>query len=214
MCNYAITSITFCSRNSIVLKKLHEKIWECYFIVPHHNLLRDLLHCHNYSTEEQEELANRTDHISHCDKFIMEKGSVSFFSCEITCAWQGNLAPFLSLLKTIYNNEIRMSFSSEEPGNEEYIVKDETGVFYPDKFKVDWCYQNNYEIKYFSDFFQVVDYLHAIFPDADLSYYDSMEELERQVTLAYQEKDDNYFLYINRFSEYVQSIHLTNKEAA
>ena len=107
-----------------------------------------------------------------------------------------------------------MSFSSEEPGNEEYIVKDETGVFYPDKFKVDWCYQNNYEIKYFSDFFQVVDYLHAIFPDADLSYYDSMEEIERQVTLAYQEKDDNYFLYINRFSEYVQSIHLTNKEAA
>ena len=41
-----------------------------------------------------------------------------------------------------------------------------------------------------------------------------VQEIERQVTLAYQEKDDNYFLYINRFSEYVQSIHLTNKEAA
>lgn len=214
MCNYAITDITFCSRNSSCINKLHEKVWNCYALVPHHNLVRDLLRSHNYPNAELEKLTNRTDYISHCDKTVMHKGSVFFFSCELTCAWQGNLTPFLSLLNKVYGDEIRISFATEEPGSEEYIIHDETGVFYPDKFKVDWCYQNNYEIKYFSTFFQVIDYLHAIFPDADLSYYDSLEETEHQVSLAYQEKDENYFLFINRFSENATIMNLEEQEAA
>ena len=214
MCNYATSVLTFSSRNVGMLKSLHTKIWNCYALVPHKNLVRDLLHSHDYPTIEQEKHTNRTDYISYCDKCITDKGSVSFFSCEITCAWHGNVHPFVLLLSEYYHDEIRLSFCTEEPGTVEYLIHDETGVFYPNKFKVDWCYQNNYEIKYFSTFFQVVDYLHAIFPDADISYYDSMEEVERQVTLAYQEKDENYFLFINRFSEHTNIIPLEEQEAA
>jgi hypothetical protein len=57
----------------------------------------------------------------------------------------------------------------------------------------------------------VVDYLHGIFPEADISYYDSLDEVEKQVALAYQEKDDNYFLFIHRFSDN-DSILNPNKE--
>ena len=201
MCNYATSVLTFCSRNTGLLAKLHNKLWNCYALVPHKNLVRDLLYSHNIPTSEQEKLTNKTDYISFCDKGIMNKGSVSFFSCEITCAWQGNLQPFVLLLSEYYHNEIRLCFCTEEPGTEEYLIHDETGVFYPNKFKVDWCYQNSYEIKYLPSFFQVVDYLHGIFPEADISYYDSIEEVEKQVALAYQELDENYFLYIHRFSE-------------
>lgn len=214
MCNYATTSLTFCSRNASLLKDLHKKLWNCYALVPHRNLVRDLLHSHNYPTAEQERLTNKTDYISLCDNYIKDRGPVSFFSCEITCAWQGNIQPFLSLLSTCYHGEIRLSFCSEEPGAEEYIIHDETGVFYPDKFKVDWCFQNNYEIKYFSSFFRVIDYLHAVFPEANLSYYDSMEEVENQVALAYQEKDENYFLYIHRFSDNVSALSPNNEQEA
>ncbi len=201
MCNYATTSLTFCSRNVGMLKKLHKKIWNCYSLVPHKNLVRDLLNSHDYTTTEQETLTNRTDYISHCDKTVSDRGCVFFFSCELICAWHGNLQAIVSLLSKEYYDEIRLSFCSEEPGAEEYLIHDETGVFYLDRFKVDWCFQNNYEIKYFSTFFQVIDYLHAVFPKANLSYYDSLEEVERQVALAYQEQDENYFLYIHRFSD-------------
>ena len=201
MCNYATSVLTFCSRNVGMLKKLHNKLWNCYALVPHKNLVRDLLHSHAYPTSEQEKLTNRTDYISFCDKCITNKGSVAFFSCEITCAWHGNIQPFVQLLANDYHGEIRLCFCSEEPGTEEYLIHDETGVFYPNRFKVDWCFQNNYEIKYLSSFFQVVDYLHGIFPEADISYYDSLDEVEKQVALAYQEKDDNYFLFIHRFSD-------------
>jgi hypothetical protein len=214
MCNYATTALTFCSRNVNLLKKLHKKLWNCYALVPHKNLLRDLLNSHNYPAAEQEKLTNKTDYISHCDKVVMDKGSLSFFSCEIICAWHGNLQPFLSLLSHEYHGEIRLSFSSEEPGTEEYLIHDETGVFYPDRFKVDWCYQNNYEIKYFSSFFDVIDYLHAVFPEADLSYYDSLEEVEKQVALAYQEKDENYFLYIHRFSDNGSALDINEEQEA
>ena len=74
--------------------------------------------------------------------------------------------------------------------------------------------KDNYEIKYFSSFFRVIDYLHAVFPEANLSYYDSMEEVENQVALAYQEKDENYFLYIHRFSDNVSALSPNNEQEA
>ena len=49
MCNYAVNSITFSSRNSKLLKELHKKVLACYDAMSDgKNLVMDLLKAHGY----------------------------------------------------------------------------------------------------------------------------------------------------------------------
>ena len=49
MCNYAVNSITFSSRNSKLLKELHKKVLACYDAMSDgKNLVKDLLKAHGY----------------------------------------------------------------------------------------------------------------------------------------------------------------------
>lgn len=214
MCNYAVNSITFSSRNSKLLKELHKKVLACYDAMSDgKNLVKDLLKAHGYIVPFR---VNSTDHVSACDEFITKKSQVYFFRCETTTAWEDNMAPIIILLSEKYHDEIHISFCSEEPGNDIYLVKDETGVFYPDRFKVDWCLDDNYETEYFTTFLDMYHYLKEYFPKAAFCYHDSIEDIKSAIDQMYGDTDDEYFVNINVFRDYynAEAEYIVSREAA
>ena len=108
------------------------------------------------------------------------------------------------------------SFCSEEPGNDIYLVKDETGVFYPDRFKVDWCLDDNYETEYFTTFLDMYHYLKEYFPKAAFCYHDSIEDIKAAIDQMYGDTDDEYFVNINVFRDYYndEAEYIVSREAA
>ena len=201
MCNYSVNSITFSSRNLDLLKQLHQKVLACYNS-KNENLVRNLLIEHGYSTIKARNVANNRDHFSSCDLSIEAKKPVFFFSCETTSAWNHNLECIMGLLHSHYHNEINLSFCSEEPGMDIYVTKDETGAFYTDKFKVDYCVNDEYATEYFSTFYDVYYYLKESFPKAVFSYYDTLADIKQSIDEAYDTTEEEYFLNINKFKEY------------
>ncbi|MBQ7883916.1 MAG: hypothetical protein IJ320_06135 [Phascolarctobacterium sp.] len=199
MCNYAVNSITFSSRNSKLLRELHKKVLSCYDdAVKGKNLVRDLLKSHGYLLPLG---VNNTDHFSHCEEFITSKRGVHYFSCETTTAWSENMLPIINLLKEKYHNEIHLSFCSED-GGDIFIVKDDTGVFYPDRYKVEWRINGVSESEYFKTYKALFTYLRTSFPKAYFGYFDTLDDIERSIDQIYGSLDKEYYFYIHRFKEY------------
>lgn len=204
MCNWCINSMTLTSHDFSMLQNLHGKILACYNAADKNkNLVRDLLAAHGYASSSMlNQLTDRRDHISHCDKVLFKKDNLFMFSCETTTAWSENMVPISTLLAEQYSNKIKLRFQTEEPGSDVYLVSDETGVYYPDRFKTDYCFKGNYDTQYFQTFTEVVDYLKKSFPKADISCYDSISDIKHEVDKIYKNIDDEYFLNINKFVDY------------
>lgn len=200
MCNYAINSITFSSRNGRLIKELHKKVLQCYDAANEgKNLVRDLMKVHGYIIPFR---VNNTDFISACNEFVTHKNGIYYFQCETTTAWEDNILPIMVLLKDKYENKVRISFCTEEPGCELFLVKDETGVFYPNKYKINWCLDDCYETEYFETFKELFTYLQEHFPKALISYYDSLSDIKRSIDQMYGDTDKEYMMEIYKFQEY------------
>lgn len=200
MCNYAVNLITFSSRNGTMLKKLHRNVLKCFRSAGiGKNMVKNLIKAYGYITGYG---ANNTDYISDCDELIASKEGVYYFRCETTSAWENNMLPIMCLLKNEYGNEVHLSFMSEEPGNALFLVKDETGVFYPERYKVEWCIGCEWQVEYFCTFKELFDYLKTVFPDAAISYFDSISDIEKSIDIAYDGLKEVHKCYIYRFKEY------------
>lgn len=199
MCNYTVNSITFSSRNATLLKQLHKKVLACYDAAAGgHNFVKDLMKAHGYYLPLH---VNNTDHFSGCDEFITYKKDITFFQCETTSAWEDNMLPIMLILKEKYNNQIHLSFCSED-GSDIFLIKDETGVFYPEKFKMEWCINENCDSRYFNSYKEMYQYIKEYFPKSRISYYDNIEDIEEKMDYAYGSYDREYYFYIHRFEEY------------
>lgn len=200
MCNYAVNSITFSSRNSKLIRELHHKVLRCFDSAAQgKNLVKDLMKSHGYLLPLG---VNNRDHFSACDELITNKKGTYYFQCETTTAWNDNMFPIITLLKEKYHNDIHLSFCTED-GNELLLVKDETGVFYPERFKVEWRIgDNDFEIEYFNTYREMFEYLRDSFPKAFFSYYDSLEDIKNSIDRMYEDTAKEYCLCIHRFKEY------------
>lgn len=201
MANIAINTITMASKNLKMLKRLHGKIMDCCHSGKK-NLVRDLLLNHGYAESSVVKTVNKSDHFSDCDTLIIRRDGVYSFNCETTSSWANNMSPIIDLLHDYYQDVIRISFISEEPGTEQFVVMDESEMFYPEKFRVDWCVESNYETEYFSTFKEAVNYLKYHFPKAEFGYYDSIADIKANIDSAYSATDDEYFFNFNKFKEF------------
>ena len=111
------------------------------------------------------------------------------------------MLPIINLLKDKYHNDIRLSFCSED-GSDIFLVKDDTGVFYPDRYKVEWCVEGVSESEYFKTYEALFTYLRTSFPKAYFGYYDSLEDIESSIDEIYSSPKREYYFYIHRFKEY------------
>lgn len=199
MCNYAVNSITFSSRNSKLIRELHHKVLRCFdSAMQGKNLVKDFLKSYGYLLPLG---VNNTDHFSACDEFIANKKGTYYFQCETTTAWNDNMLPIITLLKEKYRDKIHLSFCTED-GSDIFLVKDETGVFYPERYKVEWCVNNDANIEYFNTFKELFIYLQETFPKAFFSYYDSLDDISNSINQMYEEPKNEYYFNIHRFKEY------------
>lgn len=213
MANMTINTITMSSKNLKLLKKLQGKIMSCYHSSKN-NLIRDLLVNHGYEEASVAKVVNKTDHFSDCDTLIIKRDGVYCFSCETTSAWSNNMDPIVDLLHDYYQDSIHISFISEEPGTEHFVVMDESGMFYPERYRVDWCLDGNYETEYFATFKEAVNYLKYHFPKAEFGYYDRIIDIKSSIDDAYSTADSEYFFNFNKFQEFQYTPNHFIKEVA
>lgn len=213
MCNYATNSITFSSRNGKLVRDLHKKVLACYDAGTGKNLVKNLMKAHGYIVPLR---VNNTDYISSCNEFVTHKNGIYYFQCETTSAWEDNMLPIMVLLAEKYDNKVRLSFYSEEPGNDIFLIRDETGIFYPNRYKITWCMDDCYESEYFQDFKELCQYLQQHFSKAVFSIYDSISDIKKSIDLMYADSDKEYMLEIYKIQEYYndQEYYVVPKEVS
>lgn len=203
MCNYAVNCLSFYGRDFSMVQDIFNKITSCYNNANgNKNSVRCFFNKYNYGERFINTMTDGRDYFSHCDTTIVKKDNVFMFGCETNTAWSENMEGFFALMLDHYKNKVNLSFISEEPGGDIYVYKDDTGLFYPDRFKADFCVNENYHTEYFSEYSDLIDYLKEHFPKAEISLYDHIKDLKENIDKVYAGSCDDYFLSINRFKEY------------
>ena len=197
--NPCINSLTFVSRNPLMLKKLHNIILE--LLKANQCGIYDLLAKHGYTKRDLAILVDKRDYINDVDTVITAKRNVFYFTMESISAWVPNLLPIVTLLKEKYDNKIKLVSQSSEEGNRLYHTNDISGMFYPQRFKVDFCLNGDYETEFFCNWLDMITYLENHFEKADINAFYSISELEEAIDEAY-DSDDEYFLTINMYTPY------------
>lgn len=200
MCNLCINSLTFLSRNLDKLKELHKLIKETTYD-KNGNSIVALLDKHGYYTKDKMLLCSKRDYLSDCDTIITQKLDHYYFQAESCSAWTPNLLPIVTMLRERYGGEIKLIAQSEEEGMGIYHTNDVGSLFYNDKFKVDCCSRENYDTEYFPNWSNMIDFLQKEFPKANISYYDSINEIKDAIEESYSE-DESFFFNLNMFTSY------------
>ena len=201
--NPCINSLVFISRNPMLLKRLHSAMLQ----VSNTNSksIYELLRKHGYNDKDATLLADKRDYISDVDKVVTAKLDIFYFSAETISAWVPNLLPIVTMLREKYNDSIRLVAQSTEEGNSIYNTNDISGLFFPDKFKVDFCCNGAYETEFFESWSSLIDYLGNHFEKANINPYYTMEEIREAVDEAYDDGDSEYFFNINVYTPYDNS---------
>lgn len=202
MCNICVNSLTFLSRNLEKLKELN-KIISDVAADKKANSIVALLDKHGYHTKDKMLLCDKRDYISDCDSIITQKLDHYYFQAESCSAWSPNLLPIVTLLKERYSGEIKLIAQSEEEGMGIYHTNDVGSLFYNDKFKVDCCSKENYDTEYFSSWNDMINFLQGLFPKANISFYDTINEIKDAIEDVYDDgSDDSFFFNLNMFTPY------------
>jgi len=200
--NPCCNSLTFVSRNLKLLKKLNQAMNEV-ISDPKSNTITNLLAKHNYTYNDITLLVDARDYIDDVDKVLTQKGKCFYFTAETVSSWTPNLLPLVTLLKEKYNSEINLISQSIEPGCGIYHTNDISGIFYPDRFILDFCYNDNYDTEYFEGWNELINYLEKSFPEADISAFDNLNTIIEAIRDKYEtEADQEFFININMFTPY------------
>ena len=106
------------------------------------------------------------------------------------------------MLKAKYNGTVKMVYQSEEPGCEVYINSDKLGIYFTDRYVIDYSYQGNGDTYYFTWWKEAVEFLNTTFQKAHLGYEEDLEKAGKKITETYNfsEKDGDYFRF-NKFED-------------
>lgn len=199
MANYCSNSIAFYSKDKAVLTELFDKINNILDNTKDRSVY-ELLLSSGYSSAEADKISDRRDSITYADDKITDSGcGYYYFKADTESAWQPNMTSFFYLLQEKYDNRISLVYATEEPGCGVFINTDVDGLFFSDRYKIDYYIANEYITEYFTDFKDVVCFLNENLPHAKVSLYDSPEEIRHKVRVAYDDGNDFYF-NLDRFT--------------
>ena len=104
------------------------------------------------------------------------------------------------MLKAKYNGTVKMVYQSEEPGCEVYINSDKLGIYFTDRYIVDYSYRGNGDTYYFTWWKEAVEFLNTTFPKAHLDYEEDLEKASKKIikTYNFSDKAGDYFNF-NKF---------------
>ena len=202
MANYCSNNIAFYSSDKTLLQNLHNIMLDVFNNSKCKSVYEILLK-HGYSKEEAEKISDRRDYLSYMEFELTDKRCGYYaFKAETESAWQPNMTSFFQLLLDKYDNKISLVYVAEEPGSCIFINTDVDGLFFTDKYRIDYCIEDCYEIEYFDSFKEVTDYINEKFPKAKVCIFDSPDQIKEKMREEYITKDTyhNFYMYLDRFT--------------
>ncbi len=200
MANYCANSIYFYGSDKKLLTELWKKIDECIDNRENRSV-KKLLLLHGYTQDEADELADGRDYFTYLDDSVTACGKDEYSFCaETESAWEPGMDAFEDLLVRKYRNKIKMVYQSEEPGCGIFVNSDKDGIYFTDRFRISWCYNDKYGTAYFSDWEETVEDLNGNFPKAKIDISTTPAEAEKHIRKAYGLKDGcNDFITVDVF---------------
>lgn len=202
MANYCSNNIAFYSKDRAVLQDLFTKINDVLDNTNTHSIYQLILK-HGYSEEAAKKITDCRDYITYAeDKLTDLPCGYSYFKIDTESAWQPNMTTFFYLLQDKYANKISLVYTSEEPGSGVFINTDVDGLFFTDRYRIDYCVNNDYQTEYFSGFSEVIDYINEKLPETKVCVFDTPEQIKDKVHEAYITKEtyNNFYFYLDRFT--------------
>lgn len=159
--------------------------------------VRDFVIECGYSKDEAIQITDGRDSFIDIDDEVSEKEGVYYFYFQTESAWSPNIESFAKVIREKFDDEFEIEYCSEEPGMGIYINTDEEGFFFPDRYFLD-CYINDeYYTEYFETKEEVLGWIKAKFPSAQLTAKMALHKIEDAVEKCLSE--DSYFT-LHKFS--------------
>ena len=188
MANYCANSIVFYAEDKALLKDLWEKINYC--MDRRQCTVKNLLKACGYMEDEAVEIADGRDYFTYLDDSVSEGYGKYYFKADTDSAWNPNMDSFKILLKEKYNGKIKLMYQSEEAGCGIFITNDINGIFFSDRYRLDFDIGKDWITEYFGDYKELVKFIADEFPKAGIKISDSTKAIEYKVKTAYKFKEN------------------------
>jgi len=193
MANVCCNALTFTSRDVNAIRDLHKYVLANYKDGENAST-RSLMSSFCYSLSDCNRYCDRRDYFDWVDEKMSSKGDVFYFCASTVSAWTPNMEYLEKIIMDKYKNKINLYYQSEEEGLELYVYKDDTGHWYPERFKAYYygCEKDSFS-EYFVSYEELVAFLISTFPKAKgLSVFNSPADNEDIICKAYEEGDSEF----------------------
>ncbi len=184
MANYCANSIVFYAEDKTLLTDLWVKINTC--IDKRKCRVINILKACGYSEQEAVERADGRDYFTYLDDTVTESCGKYYFKADTDSAWNPNIDSFKILLKEKYDGKIELMYQSEEAGCGIFITNDIKGIFFSERYRLDFDIGKDWITEYFSDYEELVNFIADEFPKAGIKLSDNIKTIEDKVKKAYQ----------------------------
>ena len=207
MASYCYNNITFYSTDKEKVEKLFDNLIKVYDRDNHqvYGLIKQI--GYDYNGKEFIDVRDTVNHMDdEVDSFVNEnEESIYHFEIQTESAWAPNMQIFKALLKEEPYKGIKMVHLSEEPGDDIFINTDKEEIFYDTKYMIDSCKEDDYFTEYYSNLNSVIEEVVKDFPDAGITYDDTIEQLREKIEPFIGDNYDDYYLirkYENECNEW------------
>ena len=201
MANYCANSIIFYAKRKKPLEEIRQMVSRCLSDAKLNSVKQFLIFA-DLKRLADGEFCDGRDYFVNCDAEVEKDIGLYCLRVETESAWSPNMIVIELMLKAKYNGTVKMVYESEEVGSDVYVNTDKLGLYFVDRYKVEFNYKDDTDSEYFTDWRSTVKYLYEKFPLAKLCLTENLETAEKKIRKAYKfsEADCDY-ININKFQE-------------
>ena len=161
--------------------------------------VRDFVIKCGYDKEEAFQFTDGRDTFIDIDDEINQKENVYYFYFQTESAWSPNVEVFTKIIREKFDDEFELEHCSEESGMGIYINTDSDGLFFPDRYYLDCCINNEYYTEYYKTKEAVLDWIKEKFPTVDVTVNTALHKIEDAVEKCLGDDEDGY-ISLHEFS--------------
>ena len=198
MANYCNNTIAIIGYNKEKLEDFR-KLMVNAFRDSRNGTVRDFVIKCGYDKEETIQFTDGRDTFIDIDDEINQKENVYYFYFQTESAWSPNVEVFTKIIREKFDDEFKLEHCSEESGMGIYINTDSDGLFFPDRYYLDCCINNEYYTEYYETKEAVLDWIKEKFPTVDVTVNMALHKIEDAVEKCLGDDEDGY-ISLHEFS--------------
>ena len=192
MANYCNNNLAFYGEDIERLEAFRKLMVES-FRESRYGSVRDFVIKCGYSHEESIKFTDGRDAFIDIADELSHKEGVFYFIAQTESAWSPNVEVFFKVIREKFDNEFGIEYCSEEPGMAIYINTDVEGFFFPDRYYLDSCINDEYSTEYFETKQEVLSWIKDKFPQAKVNIKTAIHKIESEVRRYIDESGDDFF---------------------